>query len=114
MEKHRSTLIETLVVCSLLIAGCASVQTSRGRLRTTADSWAMVKNAAADAWQAGELDREEKKQVLRVTRRGDRALAEWREAVEEGGNVEGARKAVQRATDILRDVWLQSREAENE
>jgi len=98
-----------LVAFGLLATyGCTALETERGRLRTAADSYAAAKQSVADAWEAGKLDRAQKKQAMRWVRRGDAALEEWRTRLEEGGPTKNAREKLMRAASILNTVWMEA------
>jgi hypothetical protein len=88
-----------------IMPGCAAVQTERGRLRTAADTYAAVTGSLADAWEAGKLNEEQKKAVVKWSGRAHTALKRWRRRLKAKGPADEPRQKFMRAVRILNDIW---------
>lgn len=101
-------IVFTLMLGAVMFyVGCQALETERGRLRTAADTYAAVTESLADAWEAGKLDRDQKRAVLRWTGRAHEALQEWRRRLRASGEAEGPREECMRAIGILNQIWME-------
>lgn len=110
MRVRKSTLLEALVILSVLIAGCAAfegaVKSEKARLRTAWDTYGVVTRSLKDAIRADKLDKDEIQKVKMWADRAEKALEKWDEAFRKGGPTETYEEKVQRALAILQGVAL--------
>lgn len=106
--------VATVIVLGMLawqLAGCAALQTERGRLRTAADTYAAVSESLADAWEAGRLTEEQQRAFVTWDERAHSALQKWRRRLEAEGPADGPRREFTRAVSILHELWMEAQNA---